>query len=76
MAYDQAAGAGEMLNIHDLKAACEKEIGHATSDSTIYNLLHRHGSQDVFKKTAQPRSESVLLSTAPRRLPPSAIISG
>ena len=27
-----------MLNIHDLKAAYEKAIGHETSKSTIYNL--------------------------------------
>src|ERR1700752_2245002 len=39
--FAKAAGAGEMLNIHDLKAAYEKAIGHATSDSTVYNLLHR-----------------------------------
>jgi transposase len=65
--FAKAAGAGEMLNIHNLKAAYEKAIGHATSDST-YNLLHRHGwrklkprpfhpkrdlaAQNVFKKTA------------------------
>src|SRR5947199_7155589 len=41
--FAKAAGAGEMLNIHDLKAAYEQAIGHATSDSTLYNLLHRHG---------------------------------
>ena len=41
--FAKAAGAGEMLNIHDLKAAYEKAIGHPTSDSTVYNLLHRHG---------------------------------
>jgi transposase len=40
--FAKAAGAGEMLNIHDLKAAYEKEIGHATSDGTICNLLDRH----------------------------------
>ena len=27
-----------MLNIHDLKAAYEKAIGHETSKSTIYSL--------------------------------------
>jgi transposase len=41
--FAKAAGAGEMLNIHALKAAYEEAIGHATSDSTVYNLLHRHG---------------------------------
>jgi hypothetical protein len=34
--FAKAAGAGEMLNIHDLKAAYEKAIGHETSNSTIY----------------------------------------
>src|ERR1700693_5523710 len=66
--FGQAAGAGEMLNIHDLKAAYEQAIGHPTSNSTIYNLLARHGwrklmprpfhlrrdlaAQDDFKKAA------------------------
>jgi transposase len=34
--FAKAAGAGEMLNIHDLKAAYEKAIGHETSNSTIF----------------------------------------
>ena len=66
--FAKAAGAGEMLNIHDLKTAYEKAIGHPTSNSTVYNLLTRHGwrklmprpfhpqrnlaAQDSFKKTA------------------------
>jgi hypothetical protein len=66
--FAKAAGAGEMLNIHDLKAAYEQAIGHRTSNSTIYNLLARHGwrkltprpfhplrdiaAQNAFKKTA------------------------
>ena len=49
-----------------LKTAYESAIGHPTSDSTVYNLLHRHGwrkpdaapvpskrnlaAQDAFKK--------------------------
>jgi transposase len=40
--FAKAAGAGEMLNINDLKTAYEEQIGHPTSDSTIYNLLSRH----------------------------------
>ena len=69
--FAKAAGAGEMLNIHDLKAAYETAIGHQTSNSTIYNLLARHGwrklmprpfhpkrdiaAQNAFKKTASQR---------------------
>src|SRR5689334_14352223 len=30
--FAKAAGAGELLNIHDLKAAYEKAIGHETSN--------------------------------------------
>ena len=41
--FAKAAGAGEILNIQDLKAAYEQAIGHPTSNSTIYNLLNRHG---------------------------------
>ena len=68
--FAKAAGAGEMLNVHDLKAAYEKAIGHETSNSTVYNLLARHGwrklmprpfhpkrdvaAQNAFKKTAFP----------------------
>jgi ABC-type Fe3+/spermidine/putrescine transport system ATPase subunit len=64
----RSIGAGEMLNIQDLKAASEEAIGHPTSNSTVYSLLDRHGwrklmprpfhpkrnlaSQDAFKKTA------------------------
>ncbi|HYM98533.1 MAG TPA: helix-turn-helix domain-containing protein [Aestuariivirgaceae bacterium] len=68
--FAKAAGAGEMLNVHDLKAAYEKAIGHETSHSTVYNLLARHRwhklmprpfhpkrdivAQNAFKKTAFP----------------------
>jgi transposase len=38
--FAKAAAAGEMLNIHDLKAAYEEAIGHPTSDSTVYNVLN------------------------------------
>jgi hypothetical protein len=45
---------GEMLNIHDLKAAYERAIGHATSDSTVYNLLHRHGWRKLMPRPFHP----------------------
>jgi len=39
--FAKAAGAGEMLNITILKRAYEQAIGITTSNSTVYNLLHR-----------------------------------
>ena len=52
--YTHAAGAGELLNIHDLKVAYEKAIGHPTSDSTMYNLLHRHSWRKLMPRPFHP----------------------
>src|SRR4249919_2330667 len=53
--FAKAAGAGEMLNICDLKAAYEKAIGHATSNSTVYNLLARHGWRKLMPRPFHPK---------------------
>jgi len=82
--FAKAAGAGELLNVQDIKAAYEQAIGHPTSNSTIYNLLARHGwrklmprpfhpkrnvaAQNAFKKTA-----SQTLSGKPGGLRPDAV---
>jgi transposase len=52
--FAKAAGAGELLNIQDLKAAYVKAIGHPTSDSTVYNLLHRHGWRKLMPRPHHP----------------------
>jgi transposase len=52
--FAKAAGAGELLNIHDLKAAYEKAIGHPTSKSTIYNLLTRHDWRKLMPRPFHP----------------------
>ena len=53
--FAKAAGAGEMLNVHDLKAAYEKAIGHETSNSTIYNLLARHSWRKLMPRPFHPK---------------------
>ena len=53
--FGKAAGAGEMLNIHDLKAAYEQAIGHQTSNSTIYNFLARHGWRKLMPRPFHPQ---------------------
>jgi transposase len=55
--FTRAAGSGEMLNIHDLKQAYEKAIGHASSDSTVYNLLHRHGWRKLMPRPFHPKRD-------------------
>ena len=55
--FAKAAGAGELLNIHDLKAAYEKAIGHPTSNSTIYNLLTRHNWRKLMPRPFHPNRD-------------------
>ena len=82
--FAKRAGAGEMLNIQEIKIAYEKAIGHETSNSTIYALLDRHGwrklmprpyhpkrdiaAQNAFKKKGFP-----MLSGKPGWLPPGVV---
>src|SRR5207249_2393687 len=51
--FAKAAGAGEMLNILISRQA----IGHATSDSTVYNLLHRHGWRKLMPRPFHPKRD-------------------
>ena len=46
-----------MLNVHDLKAAYEQAIGHSTSNSTIYNLLARHGWRKLMPRPFHPKRD-------------------
>jgi transposase len=39
------------------KAAYEKAIGHPTSDSTVYNLLHRHGWRKLMPRPFHPKRD-------------------
>jgi transposase len=55
--FGKAAGAGEMLNVHDLKAAYEQAIGHSTSNSTIYNVLARHGWRKLMPRPFHPQHD-------------------
>ena len=55
--FAKAAGAGEMLNIHDLKLAYEQAIGHKTSSSTVYDLLGRHGWRKLMPRPFHPRQD-------------------
>jgi transposase len=53
--FAKAAGTGELLNIHDLKASYEEAIGHETSNSTVYNLLARHGWRKLMPRPYHPK---------------------
>ena len=52
--FAKAAGAGELLNIGELKSAYEKEIGHPTGNSTVYDLLARHEWHKLMPRPFHP----------------------
>jgi hypothetical protein len=66
--FAKAAGAGELLNIHDLKAAYEQAIGHSTSNSTIYNLLARHGWRKLMPRPFHPNRDIAAQNAFKKRL--------
>ena len=55
--FANAAGVGELLNIHDLKNAYEQAIGHATGNSTVYDLLARHGWRKLMPRPFHPKRD-------------------
>ena len=67
--FAKAAGAGEMLNIHDLKAAYEKAIGHETSNSTVYCLLARHGWRKLMPRPFHPQRDIAAQNAFKKTLP-------
>jgi Winged helix-turn helix len=82
--FAKAAGAGDLPNIHDLKAACERAIGHSTSNSTIYDLLARHGwrklmprpfrpNRDIVAQSAFKKTAFQMLWSRPDGLPPDVV---
>ena len=66
--FAKAAGAGEMLNIHDLKSAYEQAIGHPTSNSTIYNLLDRHHWRKLMPRPFHPQRDVAAQNAFKKRL--------
>jgi hypothetical protein len=82
--FAEDAGAGQMLNIQEIKAAYEKAIRHETSNSTIYALLDRHGwrklmprpfhpKRDIAAQNAFKKRGFLMLSGKPGWLPPSVV---
>ena len=82
--FTKRAGAGEMLNIQEIKIAYEKAIGHETSNSTIYGLLDRHDWRKLMPRPFHPKRDLVaqkafkkkgflMLSERPGGLPAGAV---
>jgi transposase len=68
--FAKAAGAGELVNIRTLKIAYEEEIGHPTSESTIYNLLARHQWRKLMPRPFHPKRDEEAQEAYKKRVSP------
>ncbi len=55
--FEAEAGAGGILSAPPIHAALIKLLGHATSPSTTYRMLSRHGWRKVQPDTKHPKSD-------------------
>lgn len=53
--FAKAAGAGQLVNVQELKSAYEKQIGHQTSNSTVYDMLARNGWRKLMPRPFHPQ---------------------
>ena len=56
--YEHSAEEGHMVDIHEIAAAYEKEVGHQIGNSQIYRVLHRHGWRKVMPRSRHPKKAS------------------
>ena len=49
---------GHMLDIHEIRDAYEKEVGHRISCAQVYRVLHRQGWRKVMPRSKHPKKAS------------------
>jgi hypothetical protein len=57
-----------LLNIAELKIAYEEEIGHPTSNSTVYDLLARHEWRKLMPRPYHPQRNIAAQNAYKKRL--------
>lgn len=53
--FSEKAEKGEMLDVHEIRAAYEKKVGHVTGHSQIYRVLYRHGWRKLMPRSRHPK---------------------
>ena len=56
--FSEKGEAGQMLDVHEVRAAYEKEVGHTTGNAQVYRVLHRHGWRKIMPRSKHPNKAS------------------
>jgi len=56
--FHEMAEQGHMLDIHKIRDAYEKEVGHRIGCAQVYRVLHRHGWRKVMPRSKHPKKAS------------------
>jgi len=56
--FREMAEQGHMLNIHKIRDAYEKEVGHRIGCAQVYRILHRHGWRKVMPRSKHLKKAS------------------
>ena len=66
--YFDRAELGQILDVHEMADAYEKEVGHRIGNSQIYRVLHRHGWRKVMPRSRHPKKASEEAIEASKKL--------
>ena len=66
--YFKKAEQGQILDVHEMADAYEKEVGHSIGNSQIYRVLHRHGWRKVMPRSKHPKKASEEAIEASKKL--------
>jgi transposase len=56
--YRQAAEAGQIVSVSEIKAMYLKAVGHDIGSAQIYRVLHRHGWRKIMPRSRHPKKAS------------------
>jgi len=68
--FREMAEQGHMLDIHEIRDAYKKEVGHSIGCAQVYRVLHRHGWRKVMPRSKHPKKASEEVIEASKKLTP------
>ncbi len=68
--FCQAARAGKMVSVRDIKTAYQEAVGHSIGTGQIYYVLRRHGWRKIMPRSRHPKKASEEVIETSKKLKP------